>query len=121
MLQLCHSDVTLWPPSPPYQVALLKAQVEQLQNVRFAREGGKCGLEAPCSQSLEAMEKAHREVLEELQRRHEREVRELEAERDRLLREEAQATAQGEWVGNPAWVAAADWAAKPLRYYQGST
>ncbi|XP_023670333.2 uncharacterized protein [Paramormyrops kingsleyae] len=76
------------------EVALLKAQVEQLQKVRFAREGGKCGLEAPCGRSLEAMEKAHREVLEELQRRHEREVRKLEVERDRLLREEAQATAQ---------------------------
>ncbi|XP_048870556.1 TRIO and F-actin-binding protein-like isoform X2 [Brienomyrus brachyistius] len=76
------------------EVALLKAQVEQLQKVRFAREGGKCGLEAPCGRSLEAMEKAHGGALEELQRRHERQVRELEVERDRLLREEAQATVQ---------------------------
>ncbi|TMS14723.1 TRIO and F-actin-binding protein [Larimichthys crocea] len=48
--------------------------------------------EAPCSRSLGAMERAHRQALEELQRQHERQIKELETEKDRLLLEETQDT-----------------------------
>nr|XP_046186498.1 TRIO and F-actin-binding protein-like [Oncorhynchus gorbuscha] len=56
--------------------------------------GGSCGREATCGRSLQAMERAHKQVLEELQKQHTRETRELERDRDRVLREETQDTAQ---------------------------
>uniref|UniRef100_A0A3Q4G2P3 TRIO and F-actin binding protein b n=1 Tax=Neolamprologus brichardi TaxID=32507 RepID=A0A3Q4G2P3_NEOBR len=73
---------------------------EQLQ--RKGGEGGgggvrgSCGPEAPCSRSLLAMERAHRQALEELQKQHDRQVKELEAQKDRLLLQEAQDTARGQ-------------------------
>ena len=84
------------------QVASLRQQLEQLQpgdgggggrgvgNVR-----GGCGPEAPCSRSLVAMERAHRQALEELQKQRDRQIRELESEKNRLLLEETQDTARG--------------------------
>ncbi|XP_031584557.2 TRIO and F-actin binding protein b [Oreochromis aureus] len=80
------------------EVASLRQQVEQLQ--RKGGEGGGggvrggCGPEAPCSRSLLAMERAHRQALEELQKQHDRQVKELEAQKDRLLLQEAQDTAR---------------------------
>uniref|UniRef100_A0A1A8M840 TRIO and F-actin binding protein n=1 Tax=Nothobranchius pienaari TaxID=704102 RepID=A0A1A8M840_9TELE len=78
------------------EVASLRPQLEQLQqggggggSVR-----GVCGPEAPCSRSLAAMERAHRQALDVLQKQHERQMRELEKEKDRLLQEEAQDTAR---------------------------
>lgn len=74
--------------------------MEQLQ--RKGGEGGGggvrggCGPEAPCSRSLLAMERAHRQALEELQKQHDRQVKELEAQKDRLLLQEAQDTARGQ-------------------------
>ncbi|KAL0992978.1 hypothetical protein UPYG_G00101750 [Umbra pygmaea] len=56
--------------------------------------GGGCGPEAPCVDSLQAMERAHKQALEELQKQHAREVREMERTREQLLRDETLATAQ---------------------------
>ncbi|XP_027141383.1 TRIO and F-actin binding protein b isoform X2 [Larimichthys crocea] len=83
------------------EVASLRQQLEQLQGGRGGGGGGvgrgggvrgSCGPEAPCSRSLGAMERAHRQALEELQRQHERQIKELETEKDRLLLEETQDT-----------------------------
>ncbi|XP_070779505.1 TRIO and F-actin binding protein b [Enoplosus armatus] len=76
------------------EVASLRQQLEQLQGGGGVGGGrGGCGPEAPCSRSLGAMERAHRQALEELQRQHDRQIKELESERDRLLLEETQDTA----------------------------
>lgn len=64
---------------------------------------GSCGPEAPCSRSLGAMERAHRQALEELQRQHERQIKELETEKDRLLLEETQDTKRGEQSEQAGW------------------
>uniref|UniRef100_A0A3Q3B421 TRIO and F-actin binding protein b n=1 Tax=Kryptolebias marmoratus TaxID=37003 RepID=A0A3Q3B421_KRYMA len=75
------------------EVASLRQQLERLQQGGRGGGGrarGICGPEAPCSRSLAAMERAHKQALEELQRQHERQMRELERERDRLLLEETQ-------------------------------
>ncbi|TKS91557.1 TRIO and F-actin-binding protein [Collichthys lucidus] len=88
------------------EVASLRQQLEQLQGGRGGGGGGggvgrgggvrgSCGPEAPCSRSLAAMERAHRQALDELQRQHERQIRELETEKDRLLLEETQDTKRG--------------------------
>ncbi|XP_028268545.1 TRIO and F-actin binding protein b isoform X1 [Parambassis ranga] len=87
------------------EVASLRQQLENLQQGGRGGGGGRggeglggvrggCGPEAPCSRSLVAMERAHRQALEELQRQHERHIKELEAEKDRLLLEESQDTAR---------------------------
>ncbi|KAF7220687.1 transcript variant X2 [Nothobranchius furzeri] len=80
------------------EVASLRPQLEQLQQGGGGGGGGSvrgvCGPEAPCSRSLAAMERAHRQALDVLQKQHERQMRELEKEKDRLLQEEAQDTAR---------------------------
>nr|XP_054606830.1 TRIO and F-actin binding protein b isoform X5 [Nothobranchius furzeri] len=82
------------------EVASLRPQLEQLQQGGGGGGGGGgsvrgvCGPEAPCSRSLAAMERAHRQALDVLQKQHERQMRELEKEKDRLLQEEAQDTAR---------------------------
>uniref|UniRef100_A0A8C6LYF8 TRIO and F-actin binding protein b n=1 Tax=Nothobranchius furzeri TaxID=105023 RepID=A0A8C6LYF8_NOTFU len=82
------------------EVASLRPQLEQLQQGGGGGGGGSvrgvCGPEAPCSRSLAAMERAHRQALDVLQKQHERQMRELEKEKDRLLQEEAQDTARGQ-------------------------
>lgn len=80
-------------------MASLRQQLERLQQGGQGGGGrarGVCGPEAPCSRSLAAMERAHKQALEELQRQHERQMREMERERDRLLLEETQDTARGQ-------------------------
>ncbi|KAM9843055.1 TRIO and F-actin binding protein b [Aulostomus maculatus] len=84
------------------EVASLRQQLEQLQHAERGGGGGRggggvrsgCGPEAPCSRSLVAMERAHRQALEELQRQHDRQIQELELEKDRLLLEDTQDTAR---------------------------
>ncbi|XP_024246241.2 TRIO and F-actin binding protein b isoform X2 [Oncorhynchus tshawytscha] len=82
------------------EVASLRQQLERLQGGGCGGGGGggvgggSCGREATCGRSLQAMERAHKQVLEELQKQHARETRELERDRDRVLREETQDTAQ---------------------------
>ncbi|CAN9505760.1 unnamed protein product [Ophioblennius macclurei] len=92
------------------EVASLRQQLEQLQQGGGGGGGGgvggggrarergsvraNCGPEAPCSRSLVAMERAHRQALDELQRQHERQIKEVESEKDRLLLEETRDTAR---------------------------
>ncbi|XP_029945235.1 TRIO and F-actin binding protein b [Salarias fasciatus] len=86
------------------EVASLRQQLEQLQQGGGGGGGRRasvrgsvrtdCGPEAPCSRSLVAMERAHRQALEELQRQHDRQIKELESEKDRLLLEETRDTAR---------------------------
>ncbi|XP_067472498.1 TRIO and F-actin binding protein b [Thunnus thynnus] len=84
------------------EVASLRQQLEQLQQVGRGGVGGRgggglrggCGPEAPCGRSLAAMERAHRQALEELQKQHDRQIKELEKEKNRLLLEETQDTAR---------------------------
>ncbi|KAM6904457.1 TRIO and F-actin binding protein b [Xenentodon cancila] len=87
------------------EVASLRQQLEQLQQREGGGRGqgggrggghvwGGCGPEAPCSRSLVAMERAHRQALEELQKQHDRQIGELEGEKNRLLLEETQDTAR---------------------------
>uniref|UniRef100_A0A8C7PV17 TRIO and F-actin binding protein b n=1 Tax=Oncorhynchus mykiss TaxID=8022 RepID=A0A8C7PV17_ONCMY len=79
------------------EVASLRQQLERLQGGGCGGGrvgGGSCGREATCGRSLQAMERAHKQVLEELQKQHARETRELERDRDRVLREETQDTAK---------------------------
>lgn len=90
-------------------MASLRQQLEQLQHGGGGVGGGggqggrargrgsvrvDCGPEAPCSRSLMAMERAHRQALEELQRQYERQMKEMESEKDRLLLEESRDTAR---------------------------
>nr|XP_057905449.1 TRIO and F-actin binding protein b isoform X2 [Doryrhamphus excisus] len=82
------------------EVASLRQQLEQLrQGGGGGGGGGKgmrggCGPDGPCSRSLAAMDRAHRQAMEELQRQHDRRVADLEAEKKMLLLEEIQDTAR---------------------------
>lgn len=75
---------------------------QQLAELRAGREGWAgserracCGAESRCGESLQQMERVHREALEQLERRHAQQIGALERERDALLREETDATARG--------------------------
>ncbi|KAI7804080.1 putative TRIO and F-actin-binding protein, partial [Triplophysa rosa] len=79
------------------EVASLRQQLVTLQGGREGPQAGWAGLggaESRCIESLQQMERVHRETLEEMEKQHAQQIRALERERDALLREETEATAR---------------------------
>lgn len=75
-------------------MASLRQQLAELRALQGGR--GSCrGAESRCSESLQQMERMHRETLQELHKQHAQQISTLERERDALLREETEATARG--------------------------
>ncbi|XP_051987857.1 myosin phosphatase Rho-interacting protein-like isoform X2 [Xyrauchen texanus] len=76
------------------EVASLRQQLVELRAAQGGREGSCRGAESRCSESLQQMERMHRETLQELHKQHAQQISALERERDALLREETEATAR---------------------------